>query len=259
MALPSVLVWYLFQMQAADESLVLEQRRSRAAEAPYSVGVAIEDPLPTLLKELLVTNPVVLVVLGCCAAIPILLSNAMVTLKTERGRMAQTHLTLTYLPMVLFQLGFLFVLSTVDFLDLPAFYLTGGVYLVSAPCLLTWFASPDAKNMEDMTRRDEQEAQKAYEAFTKETKDSVAAKNTEIVTKSEEKAKAEGALVEAKEERESVLLELEQLSNYNAELHQSCDFTTKNFELRQTARAEEIEALRQAKAILSGSDFSVEV
>merc|ERR1719356_1972684 len=116
----------------------------------------------------------------------------------------------------------------------------------------------DAKKMEEETRRDEQEAQKAYEDFTKETKDSVAAKNAEIVTKSEEKANAEGALVEAKEEREAVLLELEQLSNYNAELHQSCDFTTKNFELRQTARAEEIEALRQAKAILSGSDFAVE-
>merc|ERR1719159_151740 len=116
----------------------------------------------------------------------------------------------------------------------------------------------DAKKMEEETRRDEQEAQKAYEDFTKETKNSVAAKNAEIVTKSEEKAKAEGALVEAKEEREAVLLELEQLSNYNAELHQSCDFTTKNFELRQTARAEEIEALRQAKAILSGSDFAVE-
>jgi len=116
----------------------------------------------------------------------------------------------------------------------------------------------DAKKMEEETRRDEQEAQKAYEDFTKETKDSVAAKSAEIVTKSEEKAKAEGALVEAKEEREAVLLELEQLSNYNAELHQSCDFTTKNFDLRQTARAEEIEALRQAKAILSGSDFAVE-
>merc|ERR1719203_1988535 len=115
----------------------------------------------------------------------------------------------------------------------------------------------DAKKMEEETRRDEQEAQKAYGDFTKETKDSVAAKSAEIVTKSEEKAKAEGALVEAKEEREAVLLELEQLSNYNAELHQSCDFTTKNFELRQTARAEEIEALRQAKAILSGSDFAV--
>ena len=80
-------------------------------------------------------------------------------------------------------------------------------------------------------------------------------KSKDIVNKSEEKAKAEGDLVQAQEEKESVMLELEQLSNYNAQLHQSCDFVTKNFEIRQTARDEEIEALRQAKAILSGADF----
>jgi len=113
----------------------------------------------------------------------------------------------------------------------------------------------DAKKMEEEAARDEQEAQKAYEDFTKDTKDSVAAKGKEIMTKSEEKAKAEGALVKAKEERESVLLQLEELSNYNAELHQTCDFVTKNFELRQAARSDEMEALRQAKAILSGSSF----
>jgi outer membrane murein-binding lipoprotein Lpp len=111
----------------------------------------------------------------------------------------------------------------------------------------------DAKKMEEETKRDEQEAQAAYEGFTKETKETVAAKGESIVAKSEEKAKAESDLVEAKEEREAVLLQLEQLSNYNAELHQTCDFTMKNFELRQTARSEEIEALRQAKAILDGA------
>jgi len=49
--------------------------------------------------------------------------------------------------------------------------------------------------------------------------------------------------------------ELEDLSNYNAELHTSCDFIIKNFDIRQTARDEEIEALKQAKAILSGADM----
>ncbi len=34
-----------------------------------------------------------------------------------------------------------------------------------------------------------------------------------------------------------------------------CDFVMKNFETRQTARDEEIEALKQAKAILSGAKF----
>merc|ERR1711978_249194 len=88
----------------------------------------------------------------------------------------------------------------------------------------------DAKAMEAEAIRSEEDAQKAYEDFVKETNAS-------------------------KEAKEAVMLELEQLSNYNAELHQSCDFVMKNFEVRQTARDEEVEALKQAKAILSGAKF----
>merc|ERR1712013_74095 len=101
----------------------------------------------------------------------------------------------------------------------------------------------DAKAMEAEAIRSEEDAQKAYEDFVKETNASIEAKSKDIMNKSEQKAKA------------AVMLELEQLSNYNAELHQSCDFVLKNFDLRQTARDEEVEALRQAKAILSGAKF----
>merc|ERR1712113_1206288 len=113
----------------------------------------------------------------------------------------------------------------------------------------------DAKAMEAETIRAEEDAQKAYEDFVKETNASIEAKSKAIVNKSELKAKAETDLVETKEAKEAVMLELEQLSNYNAQLHQSCDFVLKNFDLRQTARDEEVEALRQAKAILSGAKF----
>merc|ERR1712154_667405 len=110
----------------------------------------------------------------------------------------------------------------------------------------------DAKAMEAETIRAEEDAQKAYEDFVKDTNNSIEAKNKDITNKSESRAKAESELVEAKE---AAMLELEQLSNYNAQLHQSCDFVQKNFEVRQTARDEEVEALRQAKAILSGAKF----
>jgi len=113
----------------------------------------------------------------------------------------------------------------------------------------------DAKAMEAETIRAEEDAQKAYEDFVKETNNSIEAKSRDIINKSESKAKAETDLVQANKEREAVLLELEQLSNYNAQLHQSCDFVQKNFDLRQQARDEEVEALRQAKAILSGAKF----
>jgi len=113
----------------------------------------------------------------------------------------------------------------------------------------------DAKAMEAETIRSEEDAQKAYEDFVKETNNSIEAKTKDIINKSETKAKAETDLVDAKEAKEGVLLELEQLANYNAELQQSCNFVLKNFEVRQTARDEEVDALRQAKAILSGAKF----
>merc|ERR1719220_467220 len=113
----------------------------------------------------------------------------------------------------------------------------------------------DAKAMEAEAIRSEEDAQKAYEDFVKETNNSIEAKSRDIVNKSEEKAAAEVELVETKEAKEGVLLELEQLSNYNVELQQSCNCVLKNFDLRQAARDEEVEALRQAKAILSGAKF----
>lgn len=113
----------------------------------------------------------------------------------------------------------------------------------------------DAKAMEAETIRAEEDSQKAYEDFVKETNASIEAKNKDIINKSEVKAKSEGERVKAKEGKESTMVELQQLSNYNAELHGSCDFITTNFEIRQTARDEEIEALKQAKAILSGANF----
>merc|ERR1712060_591805 len=99
----------------------------------------------------------------------------------------------------------------------------------------------DAKAMEAEAIRAEEDAQKAYEDFVKETNFSIEAKSKEIVEKSEMRAAAEE--------------ELDQAANYKAQLHQSCDFVLKNFDLRQTGRDEEVEALKQAKAILSGSKF----
>merc|ERR1740133_907661 len=89
----------------------------------------------------------------------------------------------------------------------------------------------DAKAMEAEVIRSEEDAQKAYEDFVKDTNGSIEAKSKDIVNKT--KAKAEADLVEAKENKEAVMLELEQLSNYKAELHQSCDFVAKNLAIRQ--------------------------
>merc|ERR1712151_612517 len=57
----------------------------------------------------------------------------------------------------------------------------------------------DAKAMEAEAIRSEEDAQKAYEDFVKETNASIEAKSKDIVNKSETKAKTEAELVETKE------------------------------------------------------------
>merc|ERR1719407_34074 len=114
----------------------------------------------------------------------------------------------------------------------------------------------DAKIMETEAIKAEQDSQSAYESFVKNTNDSIASAQKAIVNMSEDKAKAEESLTQAEQDYKATMAELEQLASYAADLHKSCDFTLKNFDIRQEAMAQEIEALGQAKAVLSGADFS---
>merc|ERR1719378_1644080 len=114
----------------------------------------------------------------------------------------------------------------------------------------------ESKVMEAEAIRGEEDAQKAYEEFVTDTNMSIEEKSKDSVNKSEQKAKAESDKVEAETQQEAVMGELEQLANENADLHKSCDFTLKNFDLRQSARDDEIEALKQALAMFSGASFS---
>lgn len=114
----------------------------------------------------------------------------------------------------------------------------------------------EAKAMEAEAVTGETDAQTAYETFVKDTNDSITEKTKDIVNKSEMKAKAESGKVEKTAAKESVEEDLEILANENAILHKDCDFTLKNFDLRQGARDDEIEALKQAINIFSGPKFS---
>ena len=92
--------------------------------------------------------------------------------------------------------------------------------------------------------------------FVQETNDTTQEKQRAIVSKEGAVATAEGDLATAHKEHEGKEIDLAQLANAAADLHKSCDFTLKNFDIRQEARSQEIEALQQAKAILSGANFN---
>jgi len=111
----------------------------------------------------------------------------------------------------------------------------------------------DAKNLEKDAIKSEEDAQKAYEDLVNNTNNSIAEKNRDITNKSEEKARAEGDKATTTVDHEETVTELAQLSNEKADLQSECGFLLQNFEVRQAGRAAEIEALRQAKQILSGA------
>merc|ERR1719420_1504237 len=62
--------------------------------------------------------------------------------------------------------------------------------------------------------------------------------------------------VAAQADRRAALEDAERLQATNADIHANCDFLLKNFEVRQAARTQELEALAEAKAVFSGADFS---
>merc|ERR1719359_1250157 len=111
----------------------------------------------------------------------------------------------------------------------------------------------DTETLEAEAIKAETDAQKAYETYVKDTNKSIEEKTRSITEKTGEKADADADKVAAEEAKETAMNEAQQLANENADLHKSCDFTLKNFDIRQEARDQEVEALRQAKAILSGA------
>merc|ERR1719387_472911 len=113
----------------------------------------------------------------------------------------------------------------------------------------------DAKSMEADALKAEEEAQIGFETFVNDSNNSIEKKSKEMVTAAENQAKAETEKVEKEQEKDGVMEELDALAGENADLHKSCDFMLKNFDVRQGARDAEIEALKQALSMLSGASF----
>merc|ERR1719214_149859 len=88
----------------------------------------------------------------------------------------------------------------------------------------------DTDTLEAEAIKAETDAQKAYE---KDTNGSIEEKTRDITNKTEEKSTAEADKVAAEEAKETAMNEQQQLMNENADLHKSCDFTLKNFDIRQ--------------------------
>merc|ERR1719321_2314652 len=104
----------------------------------------------------------------------------------------------------------------------------------------------DSKSMVDQALKGEEDSQVAYESFIRETNGSIKACQKSITNKSEDKAQAEADKAQKVFELKTVVTELSELSSGNRDLHKSCDYTLQNFDVRQSARDDEIRALKES-------------
>jgi len=111
----------------------------------------------------------------------------------------------------------------------------------------------DTRKTEDQAMASEADSQSAYENFMKDSNKSIKQTQESISDMSGARAQAKEELSMAKTDFAQTMQELEGLDQTNQDLHKSCDYTLKNFDSRQQARAAEMDALKEAKNILSGA------
>jgi chromosome segregation ATPase len=104
---------------------------------------------------------------------------------------------------------------------------------------------------------EEKDAQKEYEDLMADSAEKRAKDSKAITDKTAMKAQLEMELQSSEEGKTSTVKELMATHEYMQSLHSECDWLLKYFDVRKEARASEIDALGQAKAVLSGADFSL--
>jgi len=115
------------------------------------------------------------------------------------------------------------------------------------------------KDLENGIKDSEYEEKTAQDDYADLMADSQATRagDTKALTgKESTKAETEAKLMADKEKRAATATDLKQVKAVIQELHAACDFIMQNFDLRKEARSNEIEGLKNAKAVLSGANFS---
>jgi len=111
----------------------------------------------------------------------------------------------------------------------------------------------------DMTeaQADERDAQGDYEQLMADSAEKRTADSKSLSEKQAAKADTQAAVEGHEDNKASATNELAATTKYIASLHAECDWLVKYFDVRKQARADEIDSLNNAKAALSGADYSL--
>merc|ERR1719213_216087 len=104
---------------------------------------------------------------------------------------------------------------------------------------------------------EEKDSQGDYEEIMAQSSAKRAADSKLVTEKTAAKAEMETELQAAKDKKAADAEMLKGTLDYIQSLHTECDFLLEYYQVRKEARASEIDALKKAKAILSGADFSL--
>jgi len=105
--------------------------------------------------------------------------------------------------------------------------------------------------------KEEEMSQKSYEELMNDAAKKRASDNKSLRIKESSKADSEQAMIQSEGDLAATRKSFMAVEKYKTQLHGECDWLMQNFDLRKTARAEESENLKAAKAVLSGADFSL--
>merc|ERR1719265_128450 len=103
----------------------------------------------------------------------------------------------------------------------------------------------------------EKDAQAEYESMVKDAAAKRAADTKSIAEKEAAKAELESQVIAHEDKKAAETDELMATKQYIAELHADCDCLIENYGTRKEARAAEVDALKNAKAVLAGADYSL--
>lgn len=117
--------------------------------------------------------------------------------------------------------------------------------------------SNDVKKDMQAGEHEEKDSQEEYEELMLDSQRKRAADSKSVTTKENAKAEADSVANTATDNLSSSNQELKATKEYISNLHKDCDFLLENFEFRKAARAQEVDALKKAKAVLNGADYSL--
>merc|ERR1719450_350516 len=103
---------------------------------------------------------------------------------------------------------------------------------------------------------EEKTAQKDYAELMADSQATRAGDTKSLTGKKTTKAETENKLMTTKETFAATSQDLKLVGTTIQDLHASCDFILQNYDLRIEARTNEIESLKNAKAVLAGASYS---